>query len=53
MKCMFCGCISFNQPLNKWDISNVTEMMLMFRFADSFNQSFDSWDLKIPIQLIK
>jgi len=31
----------------------VTEMMLMFRFADSFNQSFDSWDLKIPIQLIK
>jgi len=50
---MFNGCISFNQPLNKWDISNVTEMILMFRFADSFNQSLDSWDLKIDLQLIK
>jgi len=53
MNYMFNGCLSFNQPLNKWDISNVSEMILMFRFADSFNQPLDSWNLKINYNLNK
>ena len=29
---------AFNQPLNKWDVSNVTNMKCMFKNATSFNQ---------------
>ena len=36
---MFDGAISFNQPLNKWNVSNdVTYMEEMFEEATSFNQ---------------
>ena len=35
---MFWGAESFNQPLNKWNVSNVTNMNYMFEDATSFNQ---------------
>ena len=36
---MFCSANSFNQPLNKWNVSNdVTDMSYMFSNARSFNQ---------------
>nr|WP_321257884.1 BspA family leucine-rich repeat surface protein [Campylobacter sp.] len=30
MKRMFWGCKKFNQPLNSWNVSNVTDMSDMF-----------------------
>ena len=38
MRYMFCKASSFNQPLNKWNVSNVGYMEQMFRDASSFNQ---------------
>ena len=39
MEGMFLNANSFNQPLNKWNVSNdVTYMRRMFDGADSFNQ---------------
>ena len=38
MTSMFNGASSFNQPLNKWDVSKVTGMGDMFSGATSFNQ---------------
>ena len=35
---MFYNAHSFNQPLNKWNVSNVTDMHRMFDAATSFNQ---------------
>ena len=36
---LFLNATSFNQPLNKWNVSNdVTYMRRMFDGADSFNQ---------------
>ena len=32
---MFVNAHSFNQPLNKWDVSNVTKMYCMFKNATS------------------
>ena len=40
---MFDGASSFNQPLNKWDVSNVTDMRIMFVRAESFNQSLNNF----------
>ena len=34
---MFRGASSFNQPLNNWDVSKVTDMADMFNGARSFN----------------
>ena len=34
---MFKNATSFNQPLNNWDVSNVTDMRRMFNGARSFN----------------
>jgi len=42
---MFGGAESFNQPLNNWDVSLVTDMEAMFSLAKSFNQSLDNWDV--------
>ena len=41
---MFLNNTSFNQPLNNWDVSNVTLMRFAFGGATSFNQPLDSWD---------
>ena len=35
---------SFNQPLNKWNVSNVTNMRNMFAYC-SFNQPLNNWDV--------
>ena len=42
---MFGHAISFNQPLNNWDVSNVTNMKEMFTYAESFNQPLNNWNL--------
>ena len=39
MTSMFYNCINFNQPLNNWDVKNVTEMDNMFESVESFNHS--------------
>ena len=42
---MFEGLKQFNLPLNKWDVSNVTDMSYMFRDARSFNQPLSDWNV--------
>ena len=41
---MFCNAIEFNQPINNWDISQVTDISYMFCDAHAFNQPLDHWD---------
>ena len=45
MSNMFDGAISFNQPLEKWDVSQVTTQCQMFLGAFSFNQPLEKWDV--------
>jgi len=45
MTWMFYNALSFNQPLNNWDVSSVTEMMDMFYGAEAFNQPLNNWDV--------
>ncbi len=45
MKSMFQNATSFNQNLNNWDVSNVTNMNYMLYGAISFNQCLDKWDV--------
>jgi len=40
---MFNGTTAFNQPLNNWDVSNVTFMDQMFINAEAFNQDLSGW----------
>lgn len=35
---------SFNKPLNKWEVSNVTSMYRMFSEAEAFNQDISGWN---------
>ena len=42
---MFHYAESFNQPLNKWNVSKVTSMNAMFYRAPSFNQPLNNWDV--------
>ena len=43
---MFSGATSFNQPLNKWNVSNdVTDMEGMFAIAEDFNQPLNNWNV--------
>ena len=42
---MFHGAESFNQPVNKWDVSNVDNMFFLFSNSHSFNQSLNDWDV--------
>ena len=42
---MFEDTEEFNQPLNDWNTSNVTDMGEMFSGAESFNQPLDKWDV--------
>ena len=42
---MFEYATSFNQPLNKWNVSNVTYMNRMFEGASSFNQPLNKWNV--------
>ena len=42
---MFADAHFFNQPLNKWNVSKVTEMEGMFYHARSFNQPLNNWNV--------
>ena len=42
---MFYEASDFNQPLNNWNVSNVTDMSSMFRNASSFNQPLNNWNV--------
>ena len=43
--CMFFGATNFNQLLNNWNVSNVTDMSFMFSDATSFNQPLNNWNI--------
>ena len=45
MESMFQGATSFNQSLNKWNVSNVRKMNSMFWGATSFNQPLNNWNV--------
>jgi uncharacterized repeat protein (TIGR01451 family) len=47
----FNGASSFNQSLNSWNVSNVTQMAGLFRDAVSFNQDINSWNVSNVIQM--
>jgi surface protein len=40
---MFSPYTSFNEPLDAWDVSNVTKMTSMFADCANFNQPLNSW----------
>lgn len=42
----------FNQPLNNWDVSAVTETTAMFYAASAFNQDLSAWQLDSVITAI-
>ena len=46
MREMFAYASSFNQPLNKWRVDNVTNMGEMFRNAWAFNQPLADWPVE-------
>ena len=41
---LFLGMDTFNEDISAWDVSNVVNMMSMFRFASSFNGDLSLWD---------
>ena len=47
---MFVGCSFFNGKVDNWNMSNVTEMRSMFRYASAFNQTIgNSWKLSAQL----
>ncbi len=42
---MFYGNIGFDQSLNSWNVSKVTDMNSMFYFLIYYNQPLDSWNV--------
>jgi surface protein len=51
MSAMFESASLFNQPVNNWDVSSVTNMMDMFNSASNFNQALDSWDVSNVVSM--
>jgi len=41
----------FNQNINSWDVSNVTDMSYMFRLAKKFNQPLNRWNVSEVIDM--
>ncbi|WP_294962375.1 BspA family leucine-rich repeat surface protein [uncultured Flavobacterium sp.] len=42
---MFSNCPNFNQPINNWNTSAVTDMSYMFANATNFNQNIGAWNV--------
>lgn len=42
---MFNGCVVFNQNLNNWDVSSMTEGRQMFKDCRVLNQPFSNWNV--------
>lgn len=43
---MFEFTTSFNQDISNWNVSNVTDMSVMFYYAQAFsNQNLSSWNV--------
>ena len=38
------GQVNYNQPLNSWDISKITDLGYVFNRCSSFNQPLDNWN---------
>ena len=49
---MFSLAYAFNQSLNNWNVSNVTNMRCMFMFARDFNKPINNWNTKKLKELI-
>ena len=45
MRNMFENAISFNQPINNWNINKRAYIQSMFKGATRFNQSIDKWKI--------
>jgi surface protein len=45
MSFMFMGADAFNQPLNNWDTSSISDLEKMFFLAEAFDQDLSSWDV--------
>lgn len=45
MSRMFRYAEAFNEPLDNWDVNNVTDMSSMFEGAEAFNQPLNNWDV--------
>jgi len=48
---MFSNATSFNQPINDWNVSNVTTMFYMFYNATSFNQPINDWNVSNVVNM--
>jgi surface protein len=48
---MYSVAVSFNQPLDTWDVSSVTNMSNTFYGAKSFNQPLSNWNVGSAITM--
>ena len=48
---MFENTLSFNKPLNKWNVYNVMHMNNMFNGAESFNQDINNWNVSLETDM--
>lgn len=42
---------NFNQPINLWNVSSVTDMNMMFGWATDFNQPIEVWNVSSVIDM--
>lgn len=48
---MFARTDDFNQPLDKWNVSDVTTMQQMFDHASAFDKDISSWNLSDTVNV--
>jgi surface protein len=53
MSSIFAYLHNFNQNINSWDVSKVTDMRDMFNGATSFNQPLDNWNVSNVSQIVR